>query len=57
MFKIYSIEDDGFQEKYNLRVGKHINLNFCAADIAWNQTDGKTVSACNKGCIILYEKS
>jgi hypothetical protein len=28
VFKIYSIEDDGFVERENLRVGKNINLNY-----------------------------
>ncbi len=28
VFKIYSIEDEGFVERENLRVGKNINLNY-----------------------------
>lgn len=40
VFKIFSVDDESFEEKQNLRVGKHVNLNYCAADMAWNQTDG-----------------
>lgn len=39
VFKIYSVDDESFEEKYNLRVGKNVNLNYCA-DIAWNHMDG-----------------
>ena len=43
MFKLIAIEDDRFTEIANLRVGKHknINLNYSAADVAWNHHDGK----------------
>ena len=40
VFKIYNIDEDGFEEKHNLRVGKNINLNYCVRDIAWNHTEG-----------------
>ncbi len=44
VFKIFGIEDDQFVEKVNLRVGKNLNLNFSASDVAWNPNDGK----CNR---------
>lgn len=45
MFKIIEVEDDMFVETSNLRVGKpkNINLNYSAADVAWNHNDGKAV--------------
>ena len=42
MFKVFSIEDDDFVEKINLRVGRNLNLNFSASDVAWNPIDGRT---------------
>ena len=41
VFKIFSIEDQEFQEKINLRVGRNINLNFSASDVAWNPMQGQ----------------
>lgn len=41
VFKIYSIEEDKFEEKLNLRVGKNLNLNFSSTDVAWNHIEGK----------------
>ena len=48
VFKLIAIEDDRFMEIANLRVGKHknINLNYSAADVAWNHHDGKVVILC-----------
>ena len=41
VFKIYNIEEDKFEEKLNLRVGKNLNLNFSSTDVAWNHIEGK----------------
>lgn len=41
MFKIYSIEEDKFEEKLNFRVGKNFNLNFSFIDVVWNYIEGK----------------
>ena len=40
VFKVFSIEDDDFAERANLRVGRNLNLNFSASDVAWNPIDG-----------------
>ncbi|KFV11178.1 WD repeat-containing protein 24, partial [Pterocles gutturalis] len=39
IFKIYSIEEDQFVEKLNLRVGRKPSLNFSCADVVWHQMD------------------
>lgn len=41
VFKIYSIEEDKFEEKLNFRVGKNFNLNFSFIDVVWNYIEGK----------------
>lgn len=41
VFKIYNIEEEKFEEKLNLRVGKNLNLNFSSTDVAWNHIEGK----------------
>ena len=40
VFKVIGIEDSGFVEKTNLRVGR-INLNFSITDVQWHPVDGK----------------
>jgi hypothetical protein len=40
VFKIYNIEDEKFEEKLNLRVGKNLNLNYSSTDVAWNHIEG-----------------
>ena len=40
VFKVIGIEDSGFAEKTNLRVGR-INLNFSITDVQWHPVDGK----------------
>lgn len=44
VFKIYTIDDDDFTEKFNLRVGRSLNLNFSASDVAWSHIEGKKIS-------------
>ena len=43
VFKIYTIDDDDFTEKFNLRVGRSLNLNFSASDVAWSHIEGKKI--------------
>ena len=40
VFKVIAIEESGFVEKTNLRVGR-INLNFSITDVQWHPVDGK----------------
>lgn len=40
VFKIIGIEDSGFKEKANLRVGR-INLNFSITDVQWHPHEGE----------------
>ncbi|ESP01778.1 hypothetical protein LOTGIDRAFT_139155, partial [Lottia gigantea] len=55
VFRIVSVEEDGFAEKINLRVGKNINLNYCAADVAWNHHDESILaSAATNGSVVLW---
>lgn len=39
VFKVIGVEESGFVEKTNLRVGR-INLNFCITDVQWHPVDG-----------------
>jgi len=36
VFKIYSIEEECFNETINLRSGKNINLNYSCNDVVWS---------------------
>ncbi|KAH7967367.1 hypothetical protein HPB49_024314 [Dermacentor silvarum] len=40
VFKVFSLENEEFQERINLRVGKNLNLNFSCSDVVWNMVDG-----------------
>ena len=42
VFKVIAIEESGFVEKTNLRVGR-INLNFSITDVQWHPVDGKYI--------------
>ncbi|XP_052812838.1 GATOR complex protein WDR24-like isoform X1 [Mya arenaria] len=56
VFKIYNVEDDCFEEKFNLRVGKHVNLNYCALDIAWNNIDDNLLATgATNGAVVLWD--
>ena len=39
VFKVIGIEESGFVEKTNLRVGR-INLDFSITDVQWHPVDG-----------------
>ena len=56
VFKIFSIEDDEFTEKFNLRVGRNKNLNFSAADVAWNHIDGLYIVVDNSNCSVVVSR-
>ncbi|XP_069111272.1 GATOR2 complex protein WDR24-like [Argopecten irradians] len=56
VFKIFSIEDEKFEEKMNLRVGRNVNLNFSASDVTWNQNeDNILASAATNGSVVLWD--
>ena len=44
VFKIFSIEDDGFVERDNLRVGKNFNLSFSCNDVVWSPVDDQVIA-------------
>ena len=50
VFKIIGIEENGFKEKANLRVGR-INLNFSITDVQWHPQEGKSVYI---NCILYF---
>ncbi|CAG0879574.1 unnamed protein product [Darwinula stevensoni] len=49
VFKVFSIEDEAFQEKANLRVSekRFLNLNYSSIDVVWNALDGKLTTPFN----------
>ncbi|CAH1788742.1 unnamed protein product, partial [Owenia fusiformis] len=56
VFKIFSIEDDQFVEKHNLRVGRNINLNFSASNVAWNPVDDHILaSAATNSSVVIWD--
>ncbi|XP_077978398.1 GATOR2 complex protein WDR24-like isoform X2 [Glandiceps talaboti] len=55
LFKIYSIEDEEFVEKANLRVGR-INLNYSSADVVWHPVDDNLLAtAATNGAVITWD--
>uniref|UniRef100_A0A2C9LCJ3 GATOR2 complex protein WDR24 n=1 Tax=Biomphalaria glabrata TaxID=6526 RepID=A0A2C9LCJ3_BIOGL len=55
VFKILNIKEDCFTENVNLRVGRHINLTYSAADVAWHPSDENVLaSAATNGCVVLW---
>ncbi|OWF39356.1 WD repeat-containing protein 24 [Mizuhopecten yessoensis] len=56
VFKIFGIEDERFEEKMNLRVGRNVNLNFSASDVTWNQNDDNILaSAATNGSVVVWD--
>ncbi|XP_052255836.1 GATOR complex protein WDR24-like isoform X2 [Dreissena polymorpha] len=56
VFKIYSVYEDGFEEKFNLRGGRPVNLNYCALDIAWNHTDENILATgATNGAVVIWD--
>ncbi|KAE8744591.1 hypothetical protein FOCC_FOCC008720 [Frankliniella occidentalis] len=55
VFKVFSIEEEGFSESCNLRVGKNLNLNFSCNDVAWNTLEDSTLAtAATNGAVVLW---
>ncbi|XP_056389997.1 GATOR complex protein WDR24 [Hyla sarda] len=55
IFKIYSMEDDHFAEKLNLRVGRKPSLNFSCADVVWHQMDENLLAtAATNGVVVTW---
>ncbi|XP_059148991.1 GATOR complex protein WDR24-like [Physella acuta] len=55
VFKILNIKEDCFTENINLRVGRHINLTYSAADVAWHPSDENMLaSAATNGCVVIW---
>ncbi|CAD6208442.1 GSCOCG00003454001-RA-CDS [Cotesia congregata] len=55
VFKIFSVLDDKFEEVYNLRVGKNLNLNFSCNDVTWNLNDDHLIAtAATNGAVVLW---
>ncbi|CAL1528457.1 unnamed protein product [Lymnaea stagnalis] len=58
VFKILNIKEDCFIENTNLRVGRHINLTYGAADVAWHPSDESMLaSAATNGCVVIWNLS
>lgn len=54
VFKVIGVEESGFVEKTNLRVGR-INLNFCITDVQWHPVDDHILAtAAGNGAVILW---
>ncbi|CAG0917946.1 unnamed protein product [Notodromas monacha] len=55
IFKIFSIREDVFEEKANLRTGKNMNLNFSCNDVAWNCIDDHYLAtAATNGSVVIW---
>ena len=55
VFKILEIQENGFSEKMNLRVGR-INLNFSITDVLWHHLDDHTIAtAAGNGAVTLWD--
>ena len=54
IFKIYQIDDEtGFHEKFNLRGGKNINLNYSCNDVVWNHVDENLIATGATICAVV----
>lgn len=54
VFKVYSVEDNRFIEKFNLR--NKNSLNFTASDIVWSPRDDSVfASASSNGAIVFWD--
>lgn len=55
VFKVFNIDDNNFVETCNLRVGRNLNLNYCAADVAWSPIqDSLLASAATNGAVVTW---
>ncbi|KAK3886466.1 hypothetical protein Pcinc_009337 [Petrolisthes cinctipes] len=55
VFKIFSLDENGLEEKANLRAGKHLNLNFSCNDVVWNPVeDSLLATASTNGAVVTW---
>ena len=55
IFKIYAMEEDGFVERLNLRVGRKPSLNFSCADVMWHQMEENLLAtAATNGAVVTW---
>ncbi|XP_058254074.1 GATOR complex protein WDR24 isoform X2 [Hemibagrus wyckioides] len=58
IFKIFALEEDGFVERLNLRVGRKPSLNFSCADVMWHQADDSLLAtAATNGAVVTWNLS
>ncbi|KAB5586616.1 hypothetical protein PHYPO_G00003730 [Pangasianodon hypophthalmus] len=58
IFKIFAIEEEGFVERLNLRVGRKPSLNFSCADVMWHQADDSLLAtAATNGAVVTWNLS
>lgn len=56
VLKVYSIEDDGFQEVCNMRAGKNHNLSYSSNDISWSHLEGHILAtAATNGVVSVFD--
>lgn len=55
IFKIFALEEEGFVERLNLRVGRKPSLNFSCADVMWHQADDSLLAtAATNGAVVTW---
>ncbi|XP_030625773.1 GATOR2 complex protein WDR24 [Chanos chanos] len=55
IFKIFALEDEGFVERLNLRVGRKPSLNFSCADVMWHQMEENLLAtAATNGAVVTW---
>lgn len=55
VFKVFSLENEEFQERINLRVGKNLNLNFSCSDVVWNMIEDHILAtAATNGAVVTW---
>ncbi|CAN8021181.1 unnamed protein product [Ixodes persulcatus] len=55
VFKVFSLDNDEFVERMNLRVGKNLNLNFSCSDVVWNVVEDHILAtAATNGAVVTW---
>eukprot|EP00095_Tigriopus_kingsejongensis_P009251 maker-scaffold922_size80897-snap-gene-0.17 protein:Tk09251 transcript:maker-scaffold922_size80897-snap-gene-0.17-mRNA-1 annotation:"hypothetical protein D910_02335" len=55
VFKVFTLDEGGFNELYNLRSGRSINLNYSCNDVAWSPYDDQVLcTAATNGAVVLW---
>ena len=55
VFKVFTADENGLNERLNLRSGRHINLNYSCNDVVWNQLeDTLLATAATNGAVVLW---